>query len=758
MADNVAVTPGTGATVAADDIGGGVLAQRVKPVFGPDGTGTDVSLTSGLPIQGTQAAASTTSWTSATSINTANSISVTGLNTVSVVAITTSTFTGGVLTFEVSPDGTNWAAVAMARIDSYTVESVYTLVATTTRAWSTSVDGFTNFRVRLSTAITGTGTLTVIAVPQTMPIEPISTVGQSVASNLQGQMNILPTTTGGLSIYHLVSAATTNATNVKASAGQLYGWYIYNSNAAARKVSFYNTAGTPTVGTSVIFSIVVPPTSGANVFSETGISFATGIGIGTSTGLADSDATAVALNDLVINLFYKQAAMAIAVVQRKTAADAGGAASKITLAFTSSVTAGNTIIIGLAMSDSTQVLFQQELHSPTDTLNNVYYFLYETGFNATSGVGVRWYAAYNIAGGANTITVNDTANDTEAVAYEVSGLATYAAYDKAASANIAATTSYSSGASAATAFINELVLGGFGIATTGVVTVGAGYATAQQASGTSQSFTTEEKIISATGAQTATATGTSTSGIASVITFADTASVSRVASVSVLGRLFDTNSGTHTVTATPAVGDLIVIIQANTGNTTNTAPTDNNSGGAGTYTLINSALKATSVDNMNVYVRTALVTSATSTIFSAAAGTTTGGGLTVYKVTGMTKTGATAVKQSAVQANQATATVPAPALGSALVSPNPVITAVFNATGTATSTQLHNPLMTAMDAISSWATPTAGFLSAYNSGGSPSNTITWGSQSPSAFCSLAIELDSSGTASTVRQLSALGVG
>ena len=114
-----------------------------------------------------------------------------------------------------------------------------------------------------------------------------------------------PQTTGGLTTYHLVSAGSTNASSVKASAGQLYGWYIYNSNAAARKVAFHNTAGTPTAGASVFFSLVIPPSSGANVFSTIGMAFSTGIGITTVTGLADSDTAAVAANDLIINLFYK---------------------------------------------------------------------------------------------------------------------------------------------------------------------------------------------------------------------------------------------------------------------------------------------------------------------------------------------------------------------------------------------------------------------------------------------------------------------
>jgi hypothetical protein len=116
-------------------------------------------------------------------------------------------------------------------------------------------------------------------------------------------MAYTPITTA--STFHLVSAATTNATNIKASAGTVNGWYIYNSNANARKVAFHNTAGTPTAGASIFYSIVIPGLAATNVSFPDGLAFSTGIAITTVTGLADSDATAVALNDLVINIFYK---------------------------------------------------------------------------------------------------------------------------------------------------------------------------------------------------------------------------------------------------------------------------------------------------------------------------------------------------------------------------------------------------------------------------------------------------------------------
>ena len=49
MADNIGYTPGAGATIAADDIGG-VLYQRVKLAAGADGSASDVSTAAPLPV------------------------------------------------------------------------------------------------------------------------------------------------------------------------------------------------------------------------------------------------------------------------------------------------------------------------------------------------------------------------------------------------------------------------------------------------------------------------------------------------------------------------------------------------------------------------------------------------------------------------------------------------------------------------------------------------------------------------------------
>lgn len=81
------------------------------------------------------------------------------------------------------------------------------------------------------------------------------------------------------------NAASLTVLNIKASAGNVYGVTVVNKTASVIYLQFYNTAGTPTLGTSVISwipiaasaTLVIPP--GALALA----SYATGIGIGAST-------------------------------------------------------------------------------------------------------------------------------------------------------------------------------------------------------------------------------------------------------------------------------------------------------------------------------------------------------------------------------------------------------------------------------------------------------------------------------------------
>jgi len=114
-------------------------------------------------------------------------------------------------------------------------------------------------------------------------------------------------TTGGCSIYHVVSAASTNTQNVKASAGQVYAVSVSNKSAGQVPifVKLHNTAGTPTAGSGVVMTVGVQAGTDRIFECATGIAFATGIGLSIVKGIADADTTATAASDCVVDIFYK---------------------------------------------------------------------------------------------------------------------------------------------------------------------------------------------------------------------------------------------------------------------------------------------------------------------------------------------------------------------------------------------------------------------------------------------------------------------
>jgi hypothetical protein len=78
LADNIAVTPGTGATVATDDVGG-IQYQRIKVAYGADGSATDVNTGSGFPVsvQNASLAVTGTFWQATQPVSLASAVAVT---------------------------------------------------------------------------------------------------------------------------------------------------------------------------------------------------------------------------------------------------------------------------------------------------------------------------------------------------------------------------------------------------------------------------------------------------------------------------------------------------------------------------------------------------------------------------------------------------------------------------------------------------------------------------------------------------------
>lgn len=114
-------------------------------------------------------------------------------------------------------------------------------------------------------------------------------------------------TQGGWTPSKTLSAASTNATSLKASAGQVGIIVCTNTNASARFLKFYNKASSPTVGTDTpVLTFLIPGnTSGFTINCGCGFEFTTGIAFALTTGVADADTGAVAANEIIVNLGYK---------------------------------------------------------------------------------------------------------------------------------------------------------------------------------------------------------------------------------------------------------------------------------------------------------------------------------------------------------------------------------------------------------------------------------------------------------------------
>ena len=117
---------------------------------------------------------------------------------------------------------------------------------------------------------------------------------------------IVPDTDNGADIFRSIDLDETEE-EIKASAGQVYGWYLSNESAGDLFVKFYDaTAATVVVGTTTpVITVPIGTGQRANVSFPFGIKFATAITVACTTALADADTGAPGANEMVVNIFYK---------------------------------------------------------------------------------------------------------------------------------------------------------------------------------------------------------------------------------------------------------------------------------------------------------------------------------------------------------------------------------------------------------------------------------------------------------------------
>lgn len=263
MADNVTITAGSGTTIAADEItidGATAKVQRVKPVFGAPGSGADADIGSG---------------------------------------------TGGSATQRVILDSSQQNAngqTTMANSSPVTFASDQT--------WGVGSVGFT--KLEDAASADGDKGVPMLVVRADTPSNSSGANGDYEFPTIKDGLlwtRLGAATTGGLTMSSYLIASGTNATNVKASAGQIYKVEIFNNSANIGYLKIYNSASAPTAGSGTpVTRLMVPGNAtGAGAISTTdlGLTMSTGIGFTFTGGIADADTTSVAASAYIVNIYYK---------------------------------------------------------------------------------------------------------------------------------------------------------------------------------------------------------------------------------------------------------------------------------------------------------------------------------------------------------------------------------------------------------------------------------------------------------------------
>lgn len=132
----------------------------------------------------------------------------------------------------------------------------------------------------------------------------------SAGTALIGDVGVQPrAVTGGFASVNrlLSSAATTNATSAKGSAGRVYKIRGNSARASVCYLKLYNKASAPTVGTDIpILTLAIKASDVFDIdFGSIGYYFSTGIAYAITGAAADADTTAIASGDILgLNMIY----------------------------------------------------------------------------------------------------------------------------------------------------------------------------------------------------------------------------------------------------------------------------------------------------------------------------------------------------------------------------------------------------------------------------------------------------------------------
>lgn len=310
---------GTIASAAAQTTGNASLTTIATntSIFAPGTSGAAASpvqgVTGGLPVPMVGASATAPSDTNrlavanpdclsfsnggANAVGVINSLDTLGYSAVAVQL--TGTFVGTVV-FETSGDGNTWVP-AYGFAPGLTAISPVTSV-TTVGMWVIPIT-LRFFRTRLSVFTSG-----VVSQIGWLRDEPIPQLDPQAAARATTS-TLAPPSLSGVTLVpsKIISAATTNATLLRASAANVMGWVLGNSGTTWAYVKLINLTTLPVAGTSAVMHIIpIPPGQTISYDPPYGmVSMTVGCGITITGGSADTDTTAVALGQVTGHILLK---------------------------------------------------------------------------------------------------------------------------------------------------------------------------------------------------------------------------------------------------------------------------------------------------------------------------------------------------------------------------------------------------------------------------------------------------------------------
>lgn len=292
MADNLGISTGADATVAADDVAG-VFYQRIKIDLGGDGAASPL-------VRGQQAKANSLPVTLASDEDIATTL--TSIQTA--VQLIDNVVAGTEAQVDIVaalPAGTN----AIGKLAANTGVDIGDVDVLSIAAGDNLVG-----RVKISD---GTDVLLIDASGRATVSIDAATIAVPVTDNsgsLTVDFNSL--STGGCEFFKSIDLDETEE-EVSATAATLYGMWVCNLATTTRFLKIYNaTAATVTVGTTAPdLTIPIPGNASddvTGVFSVPfpgGAAFGTALTVAATTGVADADAGAPGANEVVVGLFFR---------------------------------------------------------------------------------------------------------------------------------------------------------------------------------------------------------------------------------------------------------------------------------------------------------------------------------------------------------------------------------------------------------------------------------------------------------------------